>query len=125
MEDLREARTRGHEIYFITHRFGLAAKLQTEEWLKEQGMTNPTVLIAEKKAQVVEGLQLDVFVDDKPSNVTSVQEANPFTRCYVLDRAYNRHVEGLRVETIRELLNIELYGHSPNRSSRLAGTESK
>jgi 5'(3')-deoxyribonucleotidase len=116
LTDLELARSMGHEIYFITHRFGRRAKMQTEGWLMTRGFATPTVLMAERKGFIAHGLNLDVFVDDKPGNLRDVSEAtNGDCTCYVFDRPYNRDLTKFpRVKSISELLDIELRGKYPS-----------
>lgn len=105
-----------HDVYFITHRGGVTAKVQTERWLMYQGI-DPTVLIvgAQEKGNVARALSLDVYVDDYYPNCEDVVRTSPLTRCYVLDRAYNRTgisnanftVETRRVTSLEQLLRQE------------------
>jgi hypothetical protein len=104
---LNELRDRGHDIYFITNRVGKRVKWQTENWLRDRGFFNPTVIIAGDKAPIVAALRLDAYIDDKPSNVNAVREGCPECRVYVMDRPYNQEVPGLRVATIEEMLSHE------------------
>lgn len=90
LDKLTQLRYEGHEIYFITSRVGKKVKFQTERWLSLYGMNNPTVLISDKKGPVAQGLELDVFIDDKPENCADVQLASPKTRVFLLDQPYNR-----------------------------------
>lgn len=87
----------GHDVYFITSRPGTFAKYHTETWLKLAGMSNPTVLIADDKGPVVAGLQLDVFIDDKPENIVDAVTARPAVRAYVIDAPYNRVFQSLHL----------------------------
>lgn len=108
----------GHDVYFITHRPGTLAKFLTEMWLKFHGMDNPTVLIAApNKGHLAVGLELDVFVDDKPENNRHVLEAlanNGIdgTRVYLVDAPYNSWAGdddyGIRVGSLTEVLDREL-----------------
>lgn len=60
------------EAYFLTHRMGHKAKLQTEEFLYANGIDYPTVLIAADKAPWLRLLKPHFFIDDKPSTVEDV-----------------------------------------------------
>lgn len=104
---LRHARAAGHEIYFITTRLGVRCKEQSERWLYMQGYTNPTVIVSRKKGPVAQGIELDLFVDDKPSNILEVQR-HSLTTCYLLDRPYNKTMDHpRRVRSVREMLDSE------------------
>lgn len=101
-----------HDIYFITARPGHFAKWLTEMWLLVNGAEAPTVLIAKKKGLIAEALELDIFVDDKPENITDVLMARPEVRAYLIDRPYNRwavdaKVYGQRSAHLNDVLDIE------------------
>jgi hypothetical protein len=53
------------ELYFLTNRFGERVKAQTEEFLYQNGVTYPTVLLAKDKMPLLKDLGAQVFVDDK------------------------------------------------------------
>lgn len=89
------------DIYFITNRMGREVKSQTEEWLIQHGFGSPTVLISGQKGNVANALNLDLYIDDKDTNCLDVVEKSPRTRCLVLDRPYNRGLEG--VERMKDL----------------------
>ena len=112
-----------HDVYFITTRPGPDAKQQTEEWLMEQGMFNPTVLISTgNKLPLIQGLGLDAFIDDKPENVQHLSKPERQTdgvwltewtpvckQTFIVDAPYNR--VGIcggvtRVKNVQEALDI-------------------
>jgi uncharacterized HAD superfamily protein len=127
---LRELRAQGHEIYFITTRPGELAKLDTEQWLKKWGMSNPTVLIAgneKAKGQLAAGLGLDAFIDDKPENCEQVVAATRILhgedaqggflinhveypcQVFLVDQPYNREFGSphiVRIGSALEALNL-------------------
>lgn len=92
-----------NEIYYITSRPGYTSKIQTELWLKARGVMNPTVLISSNKGPIAAGLGLDVFIDDKPENISDVIKHSS-ARCYLLDYPYNRHASFVRVNSLTEAL---------------------
>lgn len=117
LQELTECARAGHQVYFITSRPGRWAKSQSEWWLRRKGYYEmPTVLISFDKGLIAEGLQLDVFVDDKPENVLDVAKARPACKTFLLDWAYNREHEELnhqiaqgritRIEKAREALDV-------------------
>lgn len=77
------------DLYFITHRPGKGLKAVTEKWLTWQGVTHPTVIVAERKGPVAAGLELDVFVDDKPENCLDVLTACPDALVSLITRPWN------------------------------------
>jgi uncharacterized HAD superfamily protein len=72
LKQLNKLSNNGHDIYFITNRPGDTAKRQTEEWLYEQGMDYPTVIISSDKLPVIHGLDLTFFVDDKIETIDEI-----------------------------------------------------
>jgi hypothetical protein len=95
-----------HDVYFITHRITPSAKLQTEEWLKDRAIETPTVLIAGNKLPIIQALELDVFIDDKPSTLFEV--ANKWDgRLYKVSYRYNEGFPGTPVASVREFLQLE------------------
>lgn len=86
-----------HEIYFITDRFGVMPKLQTEVWLAQLGMACPTVLLTGEKDDAMRILKLDAYVDDKLSHcnhcMAMVRQAGTPARVYMIDAPYNQGAE--------------------------------
>lgn len=78
----------GHDIYFITNRSGVRAKLQTERWLEARGMYNPTVLVTGDKIPVVRALKLDAYIDDKPETLIELGK-DVILRTYAKLTSYN------------------------------------
>ena len=81
----------GDEVYFITSRPGQCAKRQTESWLIRNGynIEPPTVLISDRKGFTARGLELDVFIDDKPENCLDVCDESR-ARVFLVDAPWNR-----------------------------------
>lgn len=99
LTELRYRRAVGDNIYFITNRMGRMAKRQTEDWLRAYGYPDSTVCLCEKKGPLAVGLDLDIFIDDKPSNCEDVLNARwnedqerSRTKVYLVDRPYNRQL---------------------------------
>lgn len=68
----------GHNILFLTSRFGKKAKWQSERWLYDMGLSYPTVITvdnAKDKLPLIQHLGLDFFVDDKAETIISVAGA--------------------------------------------------
>lgn len=91
---LDAARQMGVDVYFLTHRAGVMAKFQSEEWLRNHGVSTPTVILADDKAPYMSLLDVDAFVDDRLKNVNmcmrAVRLARLNTRIYLVDAPYNR-----------------------------------
>lgn len=116
IERLNVLNVQGNDIYFITSRSGQLAKFWSELWLRNHGMDYPTVLITSNKGPVAFGLNLDVFVDDKPENNRGVLDEfvardKKRPRVYLPDHLYNRWADnasyGVRVADLNEVLERE------------------
>jgi hypothetical protein len=95
------------EAYFITHRMGTNVKFQTETWLRDLGIEIPTVLIAGDKTPIINSLELDAYIDDKPETVEQAV-AQTKARVYLMNRPYNQEVGvGTRVRSVSEMLKGE------------------
>lgn len=92
------AQTGAADVYFITTRPGAGVKLATERWLQRHGMSTPCVLLSKYKGPVAQGLELDVFADDRPENCVDVLPHAKHT--FLIARPWNLDYErpdGLRV----------------------------
>ena len=111
MQDLLQSEltmNQDHDVYFITQRAGYQVKEQTEVWLMQNGVFPSTVLISGKKGLVCEALALDVYIDDKLSNIASVHAYSPKTRAYLLNQPWNQERSGMVVvNTVGEMLRLE------------------
>ena len=85
----------GHAVYFITHRSGNDVKMQSEDWLVQRGMLNPTVLIAGDKIPIIKALGLDFYIDDKPEMIVDIDTYCIPKHLFIKDAPYNRGL-GLR-----------------------------
>lgn len=111
----------GHDVYFISTRIGSRAKLQTEKALYELGVDYPTVLISGNKPPVIYGLNLDMFIDDKPETVQEIaaladaRHKNGDTMAirgsvFLKSAPYNRHIDQpnvVRVNNPEEMLRMK------------------
>lgn len=99
-----------HDLYFITNRLGIGCKRQSEEWLKDQGIKNPTVLISPHKGSICAALDIQAYIDDKLGNIESVKFMSPCTHAYLLDQPWNREgrLSNMRVVgSVKEFLQQE------------------
>jgi 5'(3')-deoxyribonucleotidase len=110
VQELRDMRLAGDDLYFITVRPSLTAKLQTERWLMAKGLISPSVLIASGgKGLLAAGLHLDAFIDDKPEFCDEVLIARPLAAVYMVTRPYNREHKNpgvIRVKDVVEALKL-------------------
>jgi len=93
-----------HDVYFITARPGIEAKMQTELWLEVAGYESATVLITSKKGLAARTLDLDIYLDDRWENAKDVAVLSDgftahgktipprysTTKTFLLDRPWNR-----------------------------------
>lgn len=98
-----------HDIYFITNRPGVTAKMQTENWLEfhnfglqTDAFSYPTVLISTEKGLCAKALGLDLYIDDKTENCMDVNHVSPKTRTIMLARPWNKPLQGIaRIESLK------------------------
>ncbi|MCA1841517.1 MAG: hypothetical protein LC723_14665 [Actinobacteria bacterium] len=106
LEHLSSLQRHGHDVYFLTHRFGNDAKWQTEFFLHENGMDNPTVILSGKKDLVINGLELDFFIDDNPDTVAQVTLHCKVKHLYLKSAPYNRKDLGWEKAGVNRVLSI-------------------
>ena len=107
----------GEEVYFVTSRPGEYAKQQTEQWLAQRGIRNPTVIVSSKKGEAAAMLGADYCLDDKAENAWCVAWLSPKTKSFLLNRKYNQYDPDAfgsskvrRVDTVEEFLDIVVKG---------------
>ncbi|WP_332651833.1 5' nucleotidase, NT5C type [Lysinibacillus sp. 54212] len=94
VQTLQSLAADGHEVYYITSRPKHYCQ-QTSEWVKAQGF--PVVderffcgMADHEKIEIIQYLQLDYYVDDKPAVLETLAEIG--TKVIVKDQSYNQHV---------------------------------
>lgn len=83
--------TRMNEVYFITARVqtaGLPVDVQTQMALSDMGVEFPQVIVTKDKGLVAKALKLDVFIDDKVTNLERIAERSPDTQLYFMRGSY-------------------------------------
>lgn len=89
-------------IFFVTSRrslnptAGLPVEEQTAGWLKGIGVAHTPKVIATKsssKAALINALDIDFFLDDKPTILEDARKNCPDTLVSAIDWCYNREVE--------------------------------
>lgn len=98
-----------HDLYFVTSRFGVGAKVQTEAWLRRHGVPSPTVIVSDAKGEVAKAVRAEILLDDKAGNAVFTQYYSRTTAVYLLDRPYNRFdpaVLGSKIIRVRTLLEF-------------------
>lgn len=106
-----------HDFYFVTARPEVTAvKRNTETWLKDYGVRNPTVIMSRWKGEIAQAIDAEFMIDDKHSNASfAIWHTRKRCQGYVLDRPYNR-VDGgsskvKRVSNVIEFLR-EVNGYA-------------
>jgi uncharacterized HAD superfamily protein len=91
-----QALSSDNDVYFITNRFGVSCKQQTEKWLYNQGISYPTVIISSKKLPIITSLGIEFFVDDKLETMNEMPKKANF---FLIDADYNKanRTQGLLV----------------------------
>lgn len=110
LEDLWEVEHQN--VYFITHRPGPTAKVQTEFWLRRLlGWDLPTVLVTGAKGSVCKDLGVTHYLDDKTENCLGVQAWAPQTKGYMLARGWNYAIPGVpRIPSLQTFLEEVMRG---------------
>jgi uncharacterized HAD superfamily protein len=104
--------TGAHEVAFITHRWvrdTYDIHEITCEWLRRHGVKDPVVYFTQdKKSQLVQKLEVELFVDDRHENCEDVATQ---TDALVLmpHRPYNQAFEHPKVRRIRQLDELAAY----------------
>lgn len=99
------------DVYFVTSRSnGLHVKDQTELWLLERRLSNPTVIITPDKGEACKIIGVTHALEDKAGNAVAIQYMSD-AKSYIIDRKYNRFDHNVigtkvqRVQTVTEFLN--------------------
>ncbi|MTD31363.1 HAD family acid phosphatase [Planomicrobium sp. YIM 101495] len=105
VEFLQQLEREGHEIYYITARTKEHGE-RTREWMKKQGFPIADDrfycgMKDEAKVDIIEKLDLDYYIDDKPAVVNTLTSGK--LKVLVKDQSYNRHLDLPRVGQWTEL----------------------
>lgn len=106
-------------VYFVTNRPGGTAKNQTEAWLADFGLVDPTVIVTKFKGELAKAVVATHAIEDKAENAWCIAWLSPGTTSYLVDRPYNRYDPGqfgssrvVRVATVEEWLDkVEADAH--------------
>lgn len=96
-----------HDVYFITSRPGVQAKQQTEGWLSDRGIMNPTVIISSDKGYAVQAVKATHYIDDKAGNCVFAKYHNKHTDVFLLDRMYNRWDQTVIGSKVKRVNSVE------------------
>ena len=87
--------TQRHDVFIITARRdtkGYPVSHQTWRWLGNHGIHGVSVIVTEQKGLVAHALDLDFFLDDKPSNCEEVNEATNSCKVFLREWNWNSRV---------------------------------
>ncbi len=96
-------------VYFVTARPGTRTKWQTEEWLKDRGVYEPTVVVTGKKAEFAHAAGVTYAIDDKAGNAVAIQYMAPEAKIYLLDAPYNRFDHGALGSKVVRVTSVETF----------------
>ncbi len=97
---------REHDVYFTTHRMGVYAKRQTVNWLRDHGVSDPTVLLVKDKGLAALGLRSDWSIEDKWDNALDIAMASPRTKSYLVNRPHNQTTAPVGVRRVNTVLQF-------------------
>lgn len=108
LETLQTLHQQGHEIYYITSRPKQHCQ-QTQQWMKAQGFPVEEGhfycgMQDVEKVAIIKELDLDVYVDDKPAVLETLQGIN--TKVILKNQSYNQLVALPRLNHWHEFLGI-------------------
>ncbi len=101
-------------VYFTTNRkdYGTDTAGQTWQWLQDNGVLLPSVVLVEKKGELARSINADFLIDDKAGNaIYAAYHAAPKLKSYILDRPYNQFDNNVigskvtRVYTVKDFLD--------------------
>lgn len=100
---VRRLRAAGHRVDIVTARHP-GARSSTAQWLDRHGFEYEQLRFETAKHVV----GCDIYIDDAAHNVIELRDAGHVAVVY--DAPYNRHVDGLRVTTMEEFVDLVLRG---------------
>lgn len=109
----------GMGVFFITNRMGFKPRVQTEEWLYEQGMNYPAVIIASQKTPIIKSLGIEWYVDDRFETMVELHQFDK-KHFYLLDATYNQHAPTFLKRTMSvedAMREANLWMDAPTKSS--------
>jgi phosphoglycolate phosphatase-like HAD superfamily hydrolase len=108
---LSEMARRTHNVYFVTNRRAADAKHQSEYWLNNYAINNPTVILAKDKGAFAKHLNASWAIDDMWQNVWDMSH-----HCwsYAMSRPHNAAYNWpYRVSKFSEWLDLVEKGEAP------------
>lgn len=96
-----------HDVVFATNRPGLHAKWQTQQWLKNQGVEYPTVVVTAKKGEFARAAGVTHCIEDKAGNAVYIAYENPGIVSCLVDRPYNRFPADVLGSKVRRVASVD------------------
>ncbi|GAQ16470.1 nucleotidase [Oceanobacillus picturae] len=109
VEVLNELKGKGHTIYYITARPMVHGE-RTKAWMKEKGFPVEDDAFFygmndHEKINIIQNLELDYYVDDKPAVLSTLQEEP--TTLVIKDQSYNREfTQAIRLYEWKEFISL-------------------
>lgn len=108
IETLQDLHDQGHEIFYITARPKEHSE-RTKRWMIENGFpVHPERFYCgmqdHEKVQIIQQLQLDYYVDDKPAVLDTLNQDE--VKILVKDQPYNQHLDVPRITEWTDLQEI-------------------
>lgn len=99
-----------HDLYFITNRSGYRVKSQTERWLMRRiGIDNPTVNLVPhwyQKHLIVNGLALDVMIEDRPECIQHMAKKCKKTQIICFRQPWNTEIVSMNnIQVVENLID--------------------
>jgi len=101
-----------HHIYFVTSRTGTDVHTQTMEWLEQQGVSNPEVIVlpaGSRKGEIAQALQAKTAIDDKAGNAVFMSYLCPKTTSYIINRQYNQFDPSVLGSKVVRIYSVDQY----------------
>jgi len=107
----------GNVAYFVTARHGVRAKEQTEAWLRDRGIDNPTVVMTKAKGELAKAVGAHFCIDDKATNAWCVHWfTDGKCKSYLRDYPYNADPTMIGSSHVRRVKTVEDFLEEVERS---------
>lgn len=100
------------QVYFTTARHGDGVIRQTREWLYDQGVYSPSVILVKHKGEIARALDANFLIDDKAGNAVYAEYHNKGRKgfqSYLIDRPYNQFDAGVIGSKVKRIKRVEEY----------------
>lgn len=98
------------DVYFVTNRSGVCALRQTQQWLEDNGVYRPMVVLSKYKGEIAKAIGAKATIEDKASNASCIAWlTEDKTRSYLLDRPYNRCDAGMLASSVVRIPSVDYF----------------